>query len=176
MTGFFRPEARDALWRWREVLVGAGAALLGLWWLAGPGRLLVLPAVALVIAGAALIWIGIQRARFRTAGAGVGSVDVDEGQVTYFGPLTGGTVALREMRRLTLDGTVYPAHWRLEQPGQPALMIPVNAEGADTLFDAFATLPGLRTAVMLRALENPTDEQIVIWQRDVAISAQGPVH
>ena len=28
-------------------------------------------------------------------------------------------------------------------------MIPVNAEGADTLFDAFATLPGLRTAVML---------------------------
>ncbi|WP_298837821.1 hypothetical protein [uncultured Roseobacter sp.] len=171
-----RPEARETLWRWREVLAGMAAALLGLWWLAGPGRLLVLPAIALLVAGAALIWIGVQRARFRTVGAGPGSVDVDEGQVTYFGPLTGGTVALREMRRLALDGTVFPAHWRLEQPGQPALMIPVNAEGADMLFDAFATLPGLRTAQLLRALEHPANDQIVIWQRDVAISAQGSVH
>ncbi|WP_300037833.1 hypothetical protein [uncultured Roseobacter sp.] len=171
-----RPEARAQLMRWREVLVGSAALLTGLWWLAGPGRLLTIPALALLLAGVALIWIGVQRARFRSAGTGPGSVDVDEGQITYFGPLTGGAVALRELRRLTLDGTARPAHWRLEQPGQPALMIPVNADGAEALFDAFATLPGLRTAQMLRALEHPAHDQIVIWQRDIAIPAQGAVH
>lgn len=171
-----RPEAKNQLLRWREVLAGASAALIGLWWLAGPGQLLTFPAVALIIAGGALIWIGVQRARFRSAGAGPGSVQVDEGQITYFGPLAGGAVALREMRRLTLDGTAHPAHWRLEQPGHAPLMIPVNAEGADALFDAFATLPGLKTQAMLQALNHPSNAQIVIWQHDVSNSAQLSVH
>ena len=28
---FIRPEARAALWRWREVLAGAGVGALGIW-------------------------------------------------------------------------------------------------------------------------------------------------
>jgi hypothetical protein len=91
---------------------------------------------------------------------------VDEGQVTYFGPLTGGTVALREMSRLILDGAQRPAHWRLEQPDHAPVMIPVNADGADFLFDAFASLPGLKTENMLVQLRDAPTKPVLIWERE----------
>lgn len=171
-----RPEAKAQLMRWREVLAGCFCAGLGLWWLIGPGHLLMLPAVGLLFAGSALIWVGVQRARFRAAGQGPGSVRVDEGQITYFGPLTGGAVALRELTHLTLDKSLFPAHWRLLQPGSTELLIPVNAEGADALFDAFATLPGLRTERMLNALQGSDTHAIVIWQRDSGTPALATLH
>jgi hypothetical protein len=163
---FFRPEATAALWRWREVLIGVALAVLALWWLAGPGGLLGFVAPAVLVAAGALIMIGLQRGRFRGAGGGLGTVQVDEGQVTYFGPLTGGTVALREMSRLILDGAQRPAHWRLEQPDHAPVMIPVNADGADFLFDAFASLPGLKTENMLVQLRDAPTKPVLIWERE----------
>lgn len=171
-----RPDARAQLIRWREVLVGAAAFALGVWWLVGPGRLLTLPAIALILVGVALVWIGIQRARFRASGQGPGSVQVDEGQITYYGPLTGGMVALRELDSLTLDPTQHPAHWRLHQPGEPPLLIPVNAEGAEALFDAFATLPGFRMAQALASLRSASKQPLVIWQRRHSISPHHTLH
>lgn len=162
---FFRPEAKAALWRWREVLAAAALVLVGLWWIMGPGRLLALPGWALVLAGVALCVVGVQRARFRGPGDGPGAVQVDEGQIAYFGPLTGGVVALRDLERLTLDAGLRPAHWCLEASGQAALLIPVNAAGSDALFDAFATLPGLRTERMLSELRGNSGHAVVIWER-----------
>ncbi|WP_413861387.1 hypothetical protein [Tateyamaria sp.] len=162
---FFRPEAKTELWRWREVLIGIVLAVLALWWLAGPRGLLGFLAPVVLIGAGALIMIGLQRGRFRGAGGGLGTVQVDEGQVSYFGPLSGGLIALREMSRLTLDGAQRPAHWRLEQPGLPDVMIPVDADGADALFDAFASLPGLKTEHMLGQLRAAPDASVVIWQR-----------
>jgi len=169
---FFRPEATAALWRWREVLIGAALAVLALWWLAGPRGLLGLLAPALLVAAGALIMVGLQRGRFRGAGGGLGTVQVDEGQVTYFGPLTGGAVALREMSRLMLDGAQRPAHWRLEQPDHAPLMIPVDADGADALFDAFASLPGLKTEHMLGQLRAAPGKPVLIWERAAPTLAQ----
>lgn len=162
---FFRPEAKAAIWRWREAIAGLGVTLIGLWLVSGPGFLLAIPGYAFLLGGLVLIWIGIQRGRFRKAGDGTGAVQVDEGQVTYFGPLTGSTVALRELDSLTLEGDMFPAHWCLRQDGQPPLMIPVNAAGSDALFDAFATLPGLRTERMLSTLRANPRQAVLIWQR-----------
>jgi hypothetical protein len=162
---FFRPEAKAAVWRWREAIAGALVTLAGLWLISGPGFLLAVPGYAFLFGGIVLIWLGIQRGRFRGPDGGAGAVQVDEGQVTYFGPLTGGTVALREMESLTLEGAMFPAHWRLAQKGQPPLLIPINAVGADALFDAFATLPGLRTERMLSTLRTNPHQSVVIWQR-----------
>ncbi|KZZ00350.1 hypothetical protein A3747_05445, partial [Sulfitobacter sp. HI0076] len=115
---------------------------------------------------AALIWLGVQRARFRGEGDGAGAVQVVEGQITYFGPLTGGTVALRELQRLSLDRQMFPAHWRLEPRDDKApLLIPVNAAGSEALFDAFAALPGLRTERMLFELRKTRHDAVVIWER-----------
>lgn len=161
---FIRPEARATIWRWREALCGAGLLLLGFWWMSGPGGLLGWVGGGLCLAGLALLLIGTQRARFRSGAGGPGVVQVDEGQITYFGPLSGGTVAVPDLRRLTLDATGRPAHWALEQSGQPPLFIPVNAEGADALFDVFAALPGMRTQRMLNELQRRRAHQVVIWQ------------
>ncbi|MEM6888538.1 MAG: hypothetical protein AAF636_10420 [Pseudomonadota bacterium] len=171
-----RPEAKAWLLRHREMLAGAALCVLGSWWLVGPGRLLTLPALGLLIAGAALLWVGRQRGRFRTSEAGAGVVQVTEGQITYMGPLTGGVVALQELARITLDRKNIPAHWRLDQPGQDALFIPVNAAGADALFDAFSALPGLHTQRMLAVLKETASEETVIWQRSGGAAAQLPLH
>lgn len=162
---FIRPEAQAALWRWREVLAGAATAGLGLFWVLGPGALLGWVGGALILAGFALGLIGVQRARFRAGGGGVGVVQVDEGQIAYFGPLSGGVVAARELERLVLDPTLHPAHWVLGQPGQDPLHIPVNAEGSDALFDVFAALPGMRTERMLAQLQGAARHPVVIWER-----------
>lgn len=162
---FVRPEAMQGLARWREVLIGGVVSALGLWWVLGLGGLLHWIGYAVAAAGLALIAAGIQRARFRGTAGGAGVVRVDEGQIAYFGPLTGGAVARSELTALLIDRSGKPAHWVLRQPGQPDLHIPVNAEGADALFDAFAALPGLRTEYMLSQMKAKGDQPTVIWQK-----------
>ncbi|MFV0512356.1 MAG: hypothetical protein ACK5MY_01790 [Jhaorihella sp.] len=162
---FFRPEAHAALWRWREVLAASALAALGLYWVLGPGGLLFWVGWLTLALAAALGVVGGQRGRFRTGTGGPGVVLVDEGEITYMGPLTGGTVAAADMERLTLDPAARPPHWVLEQPGRAPLFIPVNAEGADELFDVFAALPGLRTEWMLSRLRAGGAHPVVIWER-----------
>ena len=173
---FIRPEARTAIWRWREVLIGATVAALGLYWVLGPGLLLGWVGWVLIFAGLALGVVGLQRARFRAGSDGPGVVTVDEGQIAYFGPLTGGAVAVSEIERLTLDPTAKPAHWALDQPGQPTLFIPVNATGAEALFDMFAALPGLKTERMLWALKGQRAHPVVIWERVPERPLLQPLH
>jgi len=165
---FVRPEARAAIWRCRELIAGGAIGLLGASWVAGTGGLVWWLGWVLVTIGAAGTIIGLQRLRFRIGVGGPGVVQVDEGQISYFGPLTGGAVALSELERLRLDHTATPSHWVLDMAGQPSLQIPVNAEGSDALFDAFSTLPGLRTERMLSELRKPGSHQVVIWERLVS--------
>ena len=163
---FIRPEIATLLQRWRGVLTGAAVALLGLWWvLASPGLLgwIGWPVLA---AGLALAFTGVQRLRFVTGRGGPGVVSITEGQVAYFGPLTGGVVALSELDRLEVDHTGTPAHWYLHQAGQPMLAIPVTAENAEALFDVFASLPGLSTERLLSQMRPGGAHIAVIWQRD----------
>jgi hypothetical protein len=163
---FIRPEIATLLQRWRGVMTGAAVALLGLWWvLASPGLLgwIGWPVLA---AGLALAFTGVQRLRFVTGRGGPGVVSITEGQVAYFGPLTGGVVALSELDRLEVDHTGTPAHWQLHQAGQPMLAIPVTAENAEALFDVFASLPGLSTERLLSQMRPGGAHIAVIWQRD----------
>jgi len=163
---FIRPELRSAAWRWREVLTGLAASAIGVWWALAARGILPYLGVLLVAAGAVLVFVGVQRGRFRSGAGGPGVVQVDEGQIAYFGPLTGGVVALEELSALSLDPTARPPHWVLSQTGAADLAVPVNAEGADALFDAFAQLPGLRTGRMLAELERPSSFPVLIWERE----------
>jgi len=173
---FIRPDAARAIRRWRESLVGIAVVILGLIWVFGRPGLLQFLGYPVVIIGVIFILVGIQRARFRTQDNGAGAVQVDEGQITYFGPLTGGATALADMERLTLDRNLKPAHWRLDSPGTPALLIPVNAAGSDALFDAFATLPGLRTERMLSEMNTSEHQAVVIWERSPLRPAHVRLH
>jgi hypothetical protein len=164
-VSFIRPELRAHFWRWREVLAGAGMVALGLWLVIGPGGLLGWMGGALALAGVAQGIVGLQKTRFRAEGHGPGVVQVDEGQITYFGPLGGGAVSVADLNSVSLNPLEKPAHWMLDQPGVPTLHIPVNAEGAEALFDAFAALPGIRTERMLAELKSGPSCPVVIWSR-----------
>ncbi|KMK68728.1 hypothetical protein [Puniceibacterium sp. IMCC21224] len=162
-----RPEASKALMRWRDVMAGGAVLLLGLYWgFFTGGGLLHWVGYAVALGGVAMILAGLQRLRFGRAGGsgGPGIVDITEGRISYFGPLNGGVVALSELDALSLDPSERPAHWVLVQPGQAPLHIPVTATGADALFDAFATLPGIRTEHMLRQLQRQATATVLIWR------------
>ncbi|MCR8547662.1 hypothetical protein M4578_07460 [Salipiger sp. P9] len=160
-----RPEAQAALSQWREALFGAGVLALGLYWaFFTGGGLLHWIGYVVAIAGILLLIAGIQRGRFRVGSGGPGIVQVVEGRITYFGPLSGGVADLDGLTALTLDPGGKPAHWLLHQTGQPPLAIPLTAEGADALFDAFATLPGLQTERMLAEMRRASKRPVTIWQ------------
>jgi hypothetical protein len=162
---FIRPELRQAIWRFREVIIGIAVSLLGLYWaINGLGFMQIL-GTSVAIAGALLVFAGIQRSRFRNAQGGRGLVHVDEGQVTYFGPYEGGSVVIAELARVELDPLARPvAEWVFHAPGAAPLRIPTNAEGAEALFDVFSNLEGLQMERMLAQIRRPPETRVVIWQ------------
>ena len=163
---FIRPEAAQWLHRWRETLAGAAAASLGVYWTVTDNGALTIIGTVLTIGGALLVFAGVQRARFRRGAGGAGMVQVDEGQLTYFGPVEGGSAAVSDVMRLDLD----PKHgsagsWIVFHRGGDPLTIPVNATGAEALFDVFASLPGIETGDLLAKLNAEPGQQVVIWER-----------
>ena len=54
--------------------------------------------------------------------------------------------------------------WILTEPAQPPLRIPVDAAGAEHLFDVFAALPGIHTERMLAELKRRPRQRVTIWQ------------
>lgn len=162
---FVRPAARNALWQWRETLAGLALLVTALVWAGGSFGVYRILALVLTAIAVIIVVAGIQRARFRGAQDGQGVVSVDERQITYFGPLTGGTIALADIGALSLNKQSAPPHWQLVPLHGEALRIPVDAHGADSLFDAFAGLPGLGTERMLHALNHGAKTQIIIWRR-----------
>jgi hypothetical protein len=154
-----RAEVALLLARWREVIAAAALALVGLW-IAWLGGYLLLPVGGAVTALAVVLGVAaFRRQRFAQGVAAPGWVEVDEGQVGYLGPAFGGYVALPdlvEIRLLTMRGRRL---WRLKQADGQVLLIPVDAAGAERLFDAFASLPGLGSADLLAALAPPAATQ-----------------
>lgn len=150
-----RPEALSLLTRWREVIAAAGLAALGGWWVVLGGLILIPAGLALIALAAGLALTAWRRLRFDQGGMAPGVVEVDEGQIGYLGPGIGGFVSLPdlvEIKLITLRGRRV---WRLKQTDGQAILVPVDASGAERLFDAFATLPGLDSATLLAALETP---------------------
>ncbi len=165
---FIRPEVRRGLLRWREVIVGAVTLALGLRLALTSFGALFLIGSGLALAGAALIVAGIQRARFRSGGGGSGVVDIDERQITYFGPYGGGAVSVDDLIEIGVDPS---RSWLMRDIHGTHLMIPMNAEGADALFDAFTAVPGLTPARLVEAARSAPQRYTTIWAKP-----QGRLH
>ncbi len=158
-----RPEVQAKLLRWREVIVAGLIAAFGLL-LIGRGWLLT-PIGALALAlGAALALNGWRRLRFAGDGDAPGVVSVDEGQISYLAPEGGGFVAASELVELRLLDVGGVHMWRMRQSDGQALLIPVNAAGADALFDVFAALPGMDVSRLSNARPDT-----VVWGRHLRL-------
>jgi hypothetical protein len=165
MAEFLRPGAVAALRRWREVLAALGLIALGVWIAAFPGPVVQGFGWVLVAVGAAALIPAARRARFAASGEGPGVVRVDERRILYMGPVEGGAVALDAMQHLSIrrleDGR---AAWILVAE-DALLAIPVDATGADALFDAFTALPGLSPQALLAARGASRPGTTRLWTR-----------
>ncbi|SER83593.1 hypothetical protein SAMN04490244_103176 [Tranquillimonas rosea] len=164
---FVRPQVRALMWRWREALAGGGAILLGLWWALVTGGLMLWIGIVVVLGGVALAVSGIQRGRFRRGGGGPGVVQLVEGQLGYFGPLTGGVVATDDITFLGL--TALPggrAQWDVVGGDGTNLSIPTDAEGAEAMLDVIARFPDLRTEDVLSRLSKSPVQGGTVWRKD----------
>jgi hypothetical protein len=171
-----RPDLLAAARRNAELLTALALALFGGWTAWQGGYLLTPLGLALVAMGAGWALTTWRRLRFQQEGEAPGIVRVTEAQIAYFGPRVGGFVGLPELteiRLLTLRGRRI---WKLKQADGQLLHIPVESDGAEALFDAFAALPGIDIAALVAALGSdaaPSDSKVIalaevdrlIWAR-----------
>jgi len=168
---FMRAEATASLYRWRDVIVAAGMITLGSWMFATK---LGVPSVAggvLAIAGLALGWTGYRRARFTTSGDGPGVVELDERQISYFGPTDGGSLAIASLTRITIQSSLNrlkqpQQHWQLESDTGDMLRIPSSAKNAQALFDAVTALDGVNYDQAIKAMQATKADLFLVWQKD----------
>lgn len=170
-----RPEAQAELLRWREVALGLAIIALGLWLMWLGGYLLVPLGGLIAAAGVSLAVLAWRRMHFASPGDAPGVVQVDEGQVSYMGPQVGGFISLRDLTELRIISMRGRRLWRLKQADGQALLIPLEAAGADGLFDAFSSLPGLSSSDLVAALQPPRGadsravmaggENRLVWRR-----------
>jgi hypothetical protein len=170
-----RDGAREALWRWREVCAAGAVVAVGLWVASGGGYVLVPFGLLVAALGAGLAVQAWRRMRFVQGADAPGVVDVDEAQISYMGPQFGGFVSVPELVELRLVALRGRRLWRLKQADGQALLVPVDAAGAEALFDVFAALPGMDMPALLAALspEGTTGAQglvvgeamQVLWRR-----------
>jgi len=164
-----RSDLLAALHRNAELLAALALAAFGIWTATQGGYLLAPVGLALFAIGAGWALTTWRRLRFQQAGEAPGIVRVTEAQIAYFGPRVGGFVGLPdlvELRLLTLRGRRI---WKLKQADGQLLHIPVESDGAEALFDAFATLPGIDMAALVAALgsDAPASDSRVIALAEV---------
>ncbi len=155
-----RPEIRDGLWRWREVLAALGLSAIGIWWAFASFGIVQWLGWGLAALGVGLAFAAAQKVRFRPLSEGPGVVTLDERRVTYLGPYDGGVADLDLM--VQLDITPAPA-WRLINGDGGYVDIPTDAMGVEALFDVFNTLPGIKTEYMLSLLNSPRPAIMTVW-------------
>lgn len=171
--GVIRPEALGTLARWREPGFGAALGALGIWVSVQGGPILAALGLLLGAVGLGLVVTGLRRLRFAQKVASPGIVELVEGELRYFSPDFGGSISLADLAELRLITLRERRMWRFKQVDGQVLLVPVDAAGAEALYDGFTSLPGMDMATALAALApapaSATPPDIVlIWQRKAA--------
>ena len=161
---FIRPDLAERLRPWREVSVALLLALAGAWIAMRGGWVLFVLGLLLWSVAGGWALTAFRRTRFRSSPGVPGVVEVDEGQIGYFGPDFGGFVAAADLTEIRLIALHGKRHWRLRTMDQQLLTIPTGAVGADRLFDAFAALPAIDMGAIAAALVGPVPKGPV-WSR-----------
>ncbi len=164
-----RPDLRAWAARRSEALVAAAILLSGLWLALRGGWFFAALGGLVLLVGLSLLLGAIRRLPFRRQISAPGVVELDEGAIRYYGAaVLDGEIALRdlvEIRLLRLKGR---GHWRLRSATGEALLVPVDAAGADALAHAFTALPGLDMGTVSAALAHVADQPDAVrtvWRR-----------
>lgn len=165
-----RPELRAWLSRWSEALVALGVAAFGLLVLSRGGYFFLALGGLILLVGVALALGAWRRLPFRRAVDAPGLVEIVEGAVRFYGATElGGEIALRDLVEIRLLRMQGRSHWRLRSLSGEALLVPVDAAGAEGLAHAFTALPGLQMGAVSAALAHfpeQAEAMHVVWRRN----------
>lgn len=167
---FIRPEASALLKRWREAAIGGVVLMFNLQLASSSSGFLNAIAWVGVFLGAALFVEGVRRARLPDKAGGIGVVDVDERQITYFGPYGGGAISINELYRIKVRTTAEGPEnsdffWEFTDSQGQRLTIPGDAENATLLFDALTALPGADYEAVITASSSTEAREFLVWER-----------
>lgn len=169
MPHVIRRKLKASLYRWREAIAALLVMLIGLWVLSWGGWFYALLGALAALIGVALLLGAWRRLPFLRDIAAPGYVQLDEGAIRYYGArILGGEIALRDLTQIKLMPLQGRAHWRLKSRTGEALLVPVDAAGAEVLADAFAALPGLDMAALSAALSRAGEDGFAartLWRR-----------
>ncbi|MEM1373543.1 MAG: hypothetical protein AAGF78_04065 [Pseudomonadota bacterium] len=166
-----RPEARQVLMEWREVILGAAFCVIGGNWVLSGTALQPALGVFFVLGGLVFIWLGYRRVRFPQGGGGPGMVEVTERQISYFTAQGGGAITIDGLARVEVRSGKGGIDWVFTVESGEALVIPGSARGAEGLFDALVPLPGINYDQAVQAARAPGSlaqgpDTFLIWQKD----------
>jgi len=167
---FVRPPIAAHFSKWHEAYFVVAILLFGTWmYLYGAARLnLIMQGLGLVVSlvGIILLRTTIQRIRFQLGQKAPGIVDVTEREISYFGPMHGKTISLDSLNKIELrESEAYAAIWVLHHSDGDPMIVPTTAKGSGRLFDAFASLSGVKMDMLVSAINQTPIQAKVIWQR-----------
>lgn len=175
---FIRPQAARTLGTWAEPAIYAGLAILcgvkGIGLLAnGHGVGVVLSGIGLfaIFAFYGAVTRSVYAQRMHEKGPGV--VSIQEGRISYLGPLGGAVLARDALVSVDIvtNSTAFgeaDLHWILMDEAHQKVAIPGAAADADKLLDALGVLPGFDHIAFARAMKAHGNERFALWRRQVA--------
>ncbi len=179
---FIRPEAAKTISTWAEPVIYAGIAILcgvkGIGLLAnGHGVGVVLTAIGLfaIFAFYGAVTRSVYAQRMREKGPGI--VSIQEGRISYLGPLGGAILARDALVSVDIvtNSTAFGAadlHWVLTDESHQKIAIPGAATDADKLLDALGALPGFDHDAFVKAMKAHGNERFPVWRRKSVASVE----
>ncbi|WP_380054903.1 hypothetical protein ACFE33_14570 [Falsihalocynthiibacter sp. SS001] len=175
---FVRAEVVESIRRYQEALWGVAFFLIGSYG-AFQGGFISLASIPVIVAGAAIAFLGARRARFRGLRAKApmsdGVVEVVEHELTFFSSGIGAKIAVDQVVKIEIEtNDLGPAEedmfWVFYQRAAQPVRIPSGAVGGDDLFDALVAFPGADYERVIAATSSHTNNRFLVWQDDAYFS------
>ncbi|MEO0485624.1 MAG: hypothetical protein AAF092_06905 [Pseudomonadota bacterium] len=166
-----RPEAQKAISDLREVLIGVALLALGSHWVINGHTYQPFIGALLGAGGLVALWLGYRRVRFPAGEGGVGMVEVTERQIAYMTGTGGSAIAIDALTRIEVHTSRTGIVWVFTTATGETLRIPGDAAGAEALFEALVSLPGLNYDQAAQAARKASaatagPDAYLIWQSD----------
>ena len=164
---WIRPEARAALMRWREVIAGAALIWIGVSWAWGGVGFAPYLGTLIAALGAMFLYLGWRKVQLPAGGEGPGVVEVTERQISYLSAQGGGIIAVDGLVRVEVETSRSGTlRWHFLEDTGLRVAIPGDAKGAEALLDALVSLPGLNYDQAAAAVQADGADRFLIWQKD----------
>jgi len=165
-----RPEAVARMRMLREPILSVAVLGAGLWLIwrgyVEVGPLALAAGTVLALAGGGLLSVSLRRIRLMSAEIGEGVVVIDEARIGYMGPRDGGFVDLPSLVSVEIAALRSGIHaWELTAEDGTRLSIPLGAKGAEGIFDALSSLPGIDFDAGAETLKPSGPQRIRVWGR-----------